>query len=293
MTTITMKGDRTDILRKVFAIGAVLSGKGSDPSGLWKAVSTVVGVAALADIHHAFEVKADGGTDEMGITWKDLNPKTKAYHRRFGPGEKKELLKQAGLGGLRFKRKKVTPFDAVDGGGCPDRPKYTVLQRGLLTKSQNERWKKIFREQYTRFCLSLPAEAAKGRAAQIAWHVVKNEGGRTMLEVFGNRKVQILRDTGRLLNSLGPGEINGEQYRKPNGDGGDEQVWKAGPGFVTVGTNVAYAATHNFGDAKRGIPRRQFLPDDGQPIPVAWRDNWNDAASQAIIVGFHHYMTKG
>ena len=76
---------------------------------------------------------------------------------------------------------------------------------------------------------------------------------------------QILRDTGRLLNSI--------------------------RGFVTstgirVSTNVIYARTHNEG---RGpIPRRQFFPDGNQGLPKKWRDKF-----KADVDRFLDVLKKG
>ena len=40
---------------------------------------------------------------------------------------------------------------------------------------------------------------------------------------------------------------------------------------ISVGTNIIYAATHNFGDKKRGIPQRLFLSYDKATIEDANR----------------------
>lgn len=76
-----------------------------------------------------------------------------------------------------------------------------------------------------------------------------------------------LRDTGRLMNSIGH---------------------RAGSDFVEIGTNVEYAATHQFGARKgrygktrRGapipwgdVPARPFLPirDGAADLPQPWRE---------------------
>lgn len=55
------------------------------------------------------------------------------------------------------------------------------------------------------------------------------------------KTAKLLQDTGRLRSSF--------VYRMLSGNRG-----------VAVGTNVHYAATHEFGDAKRNIPQRRMLP---------------------------------
>ena len=96
------------------------------------------------------------------------------------------------------------------------------------------------------------------------------------------RSIEILRDTGVLLNSLSPGVPNGASYSKPTDPGGSEQIMEVIGDTVAVGTNVKYAATHNYGDASRNIPRRQFLPDDDSQIPEEWKEDWTDAATVAL-----------
>jgi phage gpG-like protein len=49
-----------------------------------------------------------------------------------------------------------------------------------------------------------------------------------------------------------------------------------------VGSNVVYAATHNFGDKKRKIPKRTFIPPASK-MPKAWRDAMNQAAGDAFL----------
>ena len=72
----------------------------------------------------------------------------------------------------------------------------------------------------------------------------------------------ILRDSGRLFNSLSP------MLRTA------DQVLKTVPGAVEIGTNVEYAKYHQSKDARKTksdgtpiLPRRHFLPDD---MPADW-----------------------
>ena len=126
---------------------------------------------------------------------------------------------------------------------------------------------------------------AKVRAAQIAWATLKREGARTKLEVFGHRQVEILRDTGVLLNSLSPGKLsqsgNATIYSPPSGDGGDEQIMQATGNGVIVGTTVAYAGAHQYGVPAKGLPARPFLPDPNR-IPALWKERWSAVAERAI-----------
>ena len=49
---------------------------------------------------------------------------------------------------------------------------------------------------------------------------------------------------------------------------------------VEIGTDAAYAATHQFGDARRGIPARPFLPEGA--LPPAWERDVLDAVTRHI-----------
>lgn len=246
------------------AFVAALTGAGaSSNADLAQGVHTAIGVAALSDIKTDFVRKARGGVGEDGVKWPKLSPKTLAYGRRFGPGEKSALKGAAGLG---------RQHSQAPGGN-----------EGLLTKGQLKRWRFLFASMAARFAADMPVGEAKAKAAAIAWTILKREGARTMLEVYGHRDVEILRDTGVLLNSLSPGTVGaGGAYQKPTGDGGQEQIFELIRAGVIVGTSVAYAAVHQNGG--KGIPARPFLPVDG--IPQVWANRWLAAAVHAISSAF-------
>lgn len=262
-TEVHFRGGRSLARDTARRIVLMLTGKEPDTLNLARGVFTVIGFAALGDIKDDFVRKARGGVGEDGVQWKPLDPKTIAYHRRFGPGEKAALKKGAGLG----RQHRLAP------GNKP----------GLLTAAQLKRWRRIYSSLLTRFLVSMPVREAKAKAAAIAWVTLKREGAKTMLEVFGHRKVEILRDTGILLNSLSPGQITGNGgavgYTKPAGPGGDEQIFNLFESGVIVGTTVAYAATHQEGCQKRKIPARPFLP---KQVPQVWLDRWVKVANQAV-----------
>lgn len=270
-TKIQFIGTRADVRARAFRLKGLLTGAESDSQGVARGFQLALGFGALSDIKDAFVTKSRGGTDEMGITWPRLSPEYLAYGRRFGRGEKARLLRAA--------------------GGDPKLHKFGVAgNTGLLTKEQKARWQKIFGQQFARFYASTgSSEYAKMRAGRMAWYILKSEGALTKLAVFGNRQVEILRDTGVLFNSLSPGLLSGEgasaDYQKPTSEGGDQQIFAIRPGSVTVGTNVPYAATHNYGDAKRGIPRRQFLPESDAQVPSAWWNRWLAIADRSLEVG--------
>ncbi len=216
-----------------------------------EAVHTAVGLAALSDIKADFVRKSRGETGEDGVKWARLSPKYLAYGRRFGTGEKAALKKAAGLGpGNRF--------------------------RGLLTSAQDKRWRQIFARVVARLAASMGLGAAKARAGQIAWTVLKSDGAKTKLEVFGDRQHEILRDTGVLLNSLSPGQFEVSGQYIPVAD----QIFALTASGVIVGTNVDYSSVHQNGSTKKNIPARPFLPTDG--APQAWQERWTNVAALAV-----------
>jgi hypothetical protein len=255
---VYFRGSRAQARQIVQGLTSLLTGRTADSLGVARGVFLAIGFAALSDIKADFVRKSRGETGEDGVQWAPLSKEYLAYQRRFGPGEKTALRKAAGITrGQRY---------GVGGPGGNN--------MGLLTKAQQKRWKAIFARALQRLLLTMPAEAAKARAGQIAWATLKREGAKTLLEVFGNRQVEINRDSGILLNSLSPGELSFDHYDRPGAEGGEQQVFSAIANGVIVGTNVPYAAAVN--------KRRPFLPERA---PQAWLERWAAVASQALLVG--------
>lgn len=264
---ISFRGSRADIRRIATQLQAMASGATPDQMNIARGVMLAVGFAALSDIKKAYITKARGGTDEMGIRWPRLSREYLAYQRRFGGGEQSRLKKAAGLGAGN----KFAPGN----------------KKGLLNKAQLEAWRAVYARNLARLSVSMSLPDAKALAAQRAWaYVKKRMNAKTMLEVFGDRQVEILRDTGILFNSLSPGVLSGSgpaaAYQKPTLPGGQEQVFQVEPGAVIVGTTVRYANAHQNGIR---VPRRQFLPENAQQIPQIWYDRWAKVAAQAFAVG--------
>lgn len=261
MSKIYFRGTREQARGLATTLVAMLVGRANDATGIAQGVFRAVGFAALSDVKEDFIRKARGGTGEDGTRWPKLSKKYLAYGRRFGRGEQAALKATAGLG----KQHKFAPGN----------------NKGLLTAAQLKRWRKLYSTTLFRLLASLPEDVAKAYAAKFAWAQLKREGARTKLEVFGNREVEILRDTSVLINSLSPGQLSVDDYTPPSSQGGEEQIFQTIANGVIVGTNVPYAATHNNGDATRGIPERRFLP---KVVPDVWRERWAAFALRALEV---------
>ena len=253
----------------------ILAGRSDDSQRIARGVFLSIGFAALGSIKRDFLTKSRGGTGEDGVKWAPLSKEYLAYGRewgekrgsgrRFGPGEKKALKAAAGLD-------KTHRFGVTG-------------NRGLLTKEQKKRWEEIYGAKRTRLSLSMPFVEAESFAARIAWSTIKREGAATMLEVFGSRQVDILRDTGVLFNSLSPGQLDGvgpdAVYTKPTEDGVGLQEFELKNNGVIVGTNVPYALYHQFGTSR--MPARPFLPTGD--VPDKWAQDWLDAGVVALEAG--------
>lgn len=220
--------DRDKLNAMLASLGQALAGRLNDAVSrrLHDDALRNVGLEALAVVKQAFVVKARGGTDDAGQSWPPLKPETVAYGRRH-PG----------------KRKSKKP------GSRPS-----------LTPTQNAAWRKAFAQvKAARMAAGDGEDAASAVAAGHAWNVVKGMGARTVLEKYGGAKVEINRDTGRLLASLSPG--------KPG------CLIEVGQRSVSVGTSVPYAP---FVHARRPL----WLPVDRWP--KAWTDRLAETLKRVL-----------
>lgn len=215
---------------------ALLPSAARNGGSIADAMLTRCGLAILGRIRQAFVVKARGGTDDAGDSWQPLSPKTIAYSR----------TRQRGRGG-RTRAEKRRPN----------------LPSQALNKKQQERWWSVYRRQLAIF------KGNKGHAAAVAWLVLKEEGAQTLLDKYGNRPVEILRDTGLLLNSLSPGTAN------------EHQVFRVESGKVIVGTNRKGAVNHHKGIPGR-LPQRRLWPPTNR-WPKSWWADITDQIKQGML----------
>lgn len=228
----------------------ILTGRLPDRHGIGAAFALRFAVAAFSRLSREFIVKARGGTDGAGIKWKPLDPKYVAYGRRPG------------------KSKKTTKDNAPS---------------VALTASQRKSYWKHYRAALAWLAASIPIGEAKGRAAAIAWSKVKSEGAQTKVDKFGHVKVEILKDTGRLLNSLSP-VVAASVSAGTTVTGTGDQILEYRPGRLLVGTNVEYASAHHGRD---GTGPRPFWPPSNR-LPQAWLDEWTRTA----VKGFGDAIAK-
>lgn len=233
------RGTRQDLAKILVSIPRDVAG-GVDAA---QGVQLRVGMEALSLIKEAFVIRARGGTDDSGLSW--------------------EPLKRATVAGRR----------------PPPHKKRGERPRGLLTMAQDDLWRKIYGGTLARLKGKGYAVAdAHGLAAGHAWTVVKVAGGKTRLDTLGGRSVEILRDTGLLLNSLSPG-IDG-----PSGH--QNQVFRLEAGAVIVGTNRVGAAAHHYGVPGR-LPQRRLWPE-----PAKWPASWWKRILDTAKAGIREVITQ-
>jgi hypothetical protein len=225
---IRVKGTRADV-RRLLARLPFVSTSGMTTGGMADVLLVRMGMALLAKIKKAFIVKARGGSDESGLKWKPLHPKTIAYKRRH-PG---------------------LPPPSVRAGFRPS---------WILDDHQRRMWWGIYKKYVRKF------KGDKSHAAATAWFLLKRMGATTILEEYGNRPVEILRDTGLLLNSLSPAVEQPAMATTPGNV--PEQVFRTGKKEVIVGTKRKGARAHHRGVPGR-LPRRPLWPD-----PSRWPNSW-------------------
>jgi hypothetical protein len=202
-----------------------------------------LGMTALSLIKQAFVVKSKGGTDDCGLSWPPLKKTTIAYSRRH-PGVPKSAQRAA------------------------------FSPSWMLTDKQRDKWWSLYRTGLARF------KGDKSRAAKLAWKIIKDEGGKTLIGTYGNTPVLILRDLGLLLNSLSPGIETGSASVAPV----PNQIFEVRSGSVIVGTNRKHAASHHNGIPGRLPQRRLWAP------PSQWPQSWWTEISEQGRMGLIDIM---
>jgi hypothetical protein len=235
-TTVYTRATRAELL-------AILSrlpeeARGGSPAA--QNMMTRCGVAALTRIHAAFIVKSRGGTDESGERWRPLSPITIAYRRRHR-------------------------------GVPPPKDRAAKRPSWALSDEQRERWWYLYRRGLAKHATRTATERivtkeTKAAAARAAWTTLKSEGAQTLFDKYAHAQVNILDDTGVLLDSLTP------ESSAP------EQVFRVTPGQVEVGSNRVGASGHHAGIPGK-LPQRRLWPAVGR-WPASW---WVDLLEQGRI----------
>lgn len=227
---------------------AIIAGTKQDIRGIRKAYWSGFANSMFHDIQVAFDLKANLQSDELGDSWPDLSPSTKAYSRPARQGDLTESEKR----NLRNYRTK-----------------------GLLDARLTNIWKGFFNKQRLKLIREgSPPNIATNIAAVQAWAFVKSKGGTTKMDKLGFRKLQILKDFKRLYKSLSQGKFNGYDYKPTN----NKQVFTITRTGLEIGTRDKKASFHHHGIPGR-LPQRRLWPEN---LGV-WTTRASKAGNEAAI----------
>lgn len=149
---------------------------------------------------------------------------------------------------------------------------FVVKSRGG-TGRDGVKWAPLRPETIARRKRTRADVAAGNRARRAA--VAAGRKRPTVVDLYGGRQVDILRDTNALFRSLTPGVDD-----RPSGAA--DQVFETPPGSVVVGSNAPHAEAHQNGNAARNLPARPFLPADGNAIPAAYQPALDRALERGV-----------
>lgn len=259
VTTIRIRGTRAQVVNRLLQIGPTLAGKVRDIQGIVPEAFVAMGLAVLGMAHAHFDRLSQGGRGDDGTEWPDLSPVTLGLRdKNTAPKAIQGLMEEVKNAPAYRKRmfernlNKMKALFEVGGGGNEsaniDAPgirkkalRILELMKPYITEARYERTKKQ---------LELRGPKGKKRRQYFERVAVASAGA------------LILRDTGRLFNSLSP------ILRT------EDQIVKASPGAIEIGTNVEYAKYHQSNEPRKLkadgtpiLPRRHFLPDT---MPEEW-----------------------
>lgn len=244
MYTINVKSQKSKrkIVMMVRDLPLMLSGRKKDIYGVRSAFWGGFAHNLYTKIAEAYFNKARLLKDDLGNSWPDISPQTKAYRRTRRP-----------RGPL-----------------------------AMLSSSQRKEWWKIYKQFKAYFITkkNFSEKQAKTQAAKKAWTEIKKQGGKTKIQAFGDKKMLVLIDRGKLFDSLLPGSFNGTQYRTRS----RKQIFKVVKTGLIMGTRVKYASRHHE-PKKVGFPQRRLWPVNIRP--------WVKNATQAgILAATRRLATK-
>lgn len=246
-------GTKGELLARLHQFGGVFGGKLPDNSGSAAELLQAVGMTLLGEMQDAYEKKAEGGRDAMGIQWAPLAASTLALRRTTGGAAQAAKLRDM-FGRLPDTRKRLVAVQ------------YHRLLNLFKAEQRQSRSGAASRKTARRLLELIRPFISPTRYAQTQKRLIEMHNGKAKQAAVLGAYALILRDTGRLFNSLSP-QLNG----------GGDQVMQVGAGSVSVGSNVGYMKFHQSSAPRRmkkdgtpRLPRRQVLPDANTPVPEAW-----------------------
>ena len=184
-----------------------LSGREPDEFGLAETFWGAVAHSLYTSIFDAFIAKKGHAADELGNTWIDHAPTTKAYKKKQG-------------------RKGISL------PGPPGRP--------TLNKKQDKAWRGRFVYALKHLRTIFNDSEAKRRAAASAWkHVKEHHGATTLFSLMKNMEFDLNHETGALQRSFFPAPHTAPGHYLPLDA---NQIFRIDQGSLTVGSQVEHAA---------------------------------------------------
>lgn len=266
MPDLIFHGTKSQLYREIRRLVRVLSGKEPDPNRLTEGLLTRMGLTLLGKIQDAYVEKSEGRADQMGIQWPPLSPVTLALRNRSSSGPKMVEKMQRALASISNQRRTLIAIH------------YERLKALYTAEEHRSDWmlgKFLSRHgasarKHARFLLEkMQPYISKTRYEKLKKDLAgPHKADRAHRMALVGAFAMILRDTGRLLNSLSP------QINSP------DREMRVMPGSIGVGSNVFYFKFHDSDrprklkkDGTPKLPRRQILPDRQHPMPSSW---WSD-----------------
>lgn len=246
-----------------------IAGRVPDTGGAIRWLMVRVALTFLSLIKESFVTKSEGGTDAMGVRWPALAAATLILRRIVST--------PASIKRLKAKLAKFSPHQ---------RRRLIIHARrlaGIIARSP------LYRQQ-RRFALRiLEKKRRAGSISPAAYNQARKRltgpmtAAKAKREIIAGAFALILRDTGRLLNSLSPIL------------GAPGQVVNIAPGRMEIGSNVRTRNGRNLLDlhdsdrprkisraGKVILPRRQVLPESESQMPVVWVQRMTETLERSI-----------
>lgn len=276
--TIRVRGTRAQVVQRLLQIGPTLSGAVRDVQAVVPEAFIAMGLAVLSLVHAHYDRLSQGGQGDDGTVWPDLSPVTLGLRdKNTTPKAIAGLMKEVADAPAHRQRMFARNLDKM-------KALFTPGTDDERSNSRTIRWKALrILEVMKPYLTEKRYERTKRQLKLLG---PKQEKKR---KAFFGRVAQaaagalILRDSGRLFNSLSPLLRN------------EDQFLKAVPGACEIGTNVEYAGYHQSKEARKlkkdgtpVLPRRNFLPDEmpGEWLKEAARTLKQMIATPAFLIRF-------
>jgi hypothetical protein len=272
---LNWRGTAAELESRIAALPAVLSGQAPDTGGAVQGLLLRVGLALLGKVRESYVQASMGGPTAFGQPWAPLAPATLAARRIVATPK--------AIARVRSQYNKMTPEQKALVKEHAKR-----LSAALHSRKEQNQAINVLRKQ--RRAGKITQKFFDKRVKLIRSPGTGRDLNKKAMHVTAGAYAKILRDTGRLLNSLSPQFV-----------GSADQILRTGPGWVEVGSNVmsdsgvpilTYHTSPKPRKQKKDgsgpvLPRRKVLPDNAQDLPDAWMTAIRDEVS--LVLGSREF----